>query len=425
MPGDTPAPDDASTKVEPTTTNPQVASNATPDPSASSDGLDGLTAGQTIVPGDTPAPDVPVSVMDQPAMPSATAPLPVTTTDNAEPVPLPVSSLKPHKKKGMLVGLIIGAVVVLGGGAAATSYYIQSRPANILKHAVTNVFDTTKAKTMQFSGALEFKGGGSGPAINVTYEGQMDNATNAFDFTGKLDALVTNITFDLRSTDGKTVYLKVGGLDGLATLLGGSETSMFTDIYGPIITTLNDQWLEINDSLVKQVTGTSFQNDKVSDTDRQKLADGYAKHPFVVVKEVLPNESIKGADSYHYKLVIDKAKLKEFINEIKEINLGGVTLTQEQLEDFQDSIPASEFEKQPIEVWINKSTKMINQVVLKMVDGESSANLRFTVDSYNKPVEVEKPAGAKSLLEILGSFYSGGGTGSDLSLPALESGLSL
>ncbi len=275
----------------------------------------------------------------------------------------------------------------------------------MLKKALAQSFDTTKAKTVQFSGAVQLKT--ESGSFSIDLKGSGDNQTGAFDVTTTIDALVTKLTVDTRSVDGKTFYLRVGGLQGLSSLLSSSMADQSVAAYGPMIETLNNQWFEINESLISQFTkGQTIQ--PLSQADRDKLVAAYQQHTFLVVKQKLADEVVKGTKSYHYKVAIDNVQLKAFFAAVKTANLSSMKLTDEQLQSIDQSIDQAKLDQLDVEVWVAKSTKMLDQVTLSFTEGKSAVNVRLTIDSYNKEVKVEKPADAKSLLEVISGLLTGG-----------------
>jgi len=320
--------------------------------------------------------------------------------------PLPVSQPK-SRKRLMMAGLIVAAVlVVLGGGASAAYYYMLNQPGNVLKQALANALDDKKSKTVQFSGALTVaQSAGMSVPLTAAFTGKADSQSGAFSLDGSLDVAVAKITLGVRSADGKTMYLKVGGLDGLPELLAASGSS--ASAYASLITALNGQWLELSQSLVSQYSHGATGAEKLSDADRQKLVDAYQKNDFIQITKTLPSESIGGTNSYHYQLGVDKAKLKSFAAALKSSNISGLSFTQAQLTEFNKSVDSAKMNDFPVEVWIGKSSKMFTQVMIKAADaGKPVTTMRLTVDSYNQPVTVEKPAGAKSIMDVLGAYLS-------------------
>lgn len=336
------------------------------------------------------------------------APLPAVA--DIPPNPLPVAAPK-KSKKGLMIGIVAAVLVLLGGGAAASYYTMINSPENVLKQALANVLSTEKAKTMHFSGTADITEKKSNMTLTADFTGASNNENGAFDFSSSWDVLVTKFTLDARSTDGKTYYVRLGGLDGLSQVLSASDSlsgseAMMLSLYAPMIEQVNNQWIEINESLIKQLTGGSSVK-QLSEADRQKLMTAYEQNSFIVIKQKLGDESIKGVASHHYKIGVDKTKLKAFVAAIKAANLEAVKINDDQLKAMNTELDKVPFDKYPVDIWIAKSSKMITQLGLKFSEEEGSFDLRFTVESYNKPVKTEKPAGAKSLLELMGGFMNG------------------
>ncbi len=326
---------------------------------------------------------------------------PLPEVPDMKPDPLP---LAPHKRgrKSLLMVLVTAAVVLLlsGGAAASYYYYVSNKPDSILKQALANSLDPEKIKTVHYSASLT--AGDSDFTVNSNFKIAVDGQKGAFDLSGSADALVTTIKFDARSTDGKNYYVKLGGLDGLSELMG--STGM-TESFAPLITLINDQWIEINESLIKQASKEAKVSTVLSETDKRKIGEAYMKYPFLVVKEVLPTETIKSQASYHYKVAIDPAMLKTFITALKEAGLDVYKPDQQAIDAANKVIDEAKLDKYPFEVWIAKDSKMFTQYRLEFTDAsKAKTDAKLTVESYNQPVNVQKPADAKSVLEIIGEF---------------------
>jgi hypothetical protein len=382
--------------------------------------------------GDVPVPETP----DQPVAgqtfgPSAPAPSVSVPESMSTPVPSGESptaplAITPHNrsKKGLIIGLICAVAILLISGAAYASYYYYqtTKPENVLIQAFANTFDREKAKTIHFSGEVS----ASDKALNMNagaeFTGAVDTQKRAFDVSGTVDAVVANINFDFRTTDSKTFYARVGGLEGLPQLLGLGDGAAY---YATLIDALNDQWIEINESLIKQVY-SSYEAEGPSDADLKKVFEIYLNNPFLIVKETLSNETIKGQNSYHYKVVIDGTMLKKFVTAINEAKISGLKATKAQLDEFNAEVDKGQLDKYPFEIWISKADKMITQFSVTVKEDRTTSKFRVTMDSYNKPVKVEEPEGAKSILDLMGGFFGGGFDPTQMTVPVtLPNGISL
>lgn len=337
------------------------------------------------------------------------------------------SSVPKPKKKGLLIGLaVVLAVLVLGGGAAAAYYsvIVPNKPENVLKAALANSF-SDKIKSQHIKGEGKVTSKADKQSYSADFTGAA-NSSGALQFKMNLDVAVTKANMEIRSVDGKDFYVKVGGLEGLPELMAAGGEESVASLYAPMVSGLNNQWIEITESMISNLTGQSGTM-KLSDADREKLKQAYLDHEFLVIKESLKDEKINGKNSYHYKVAVEKQQLQGFLKAVKDAKIDSLKITQDDLDSFNDSIKDVDFNKYPVEVWISKDQKFINQIKFDYQDKESTLTATVTVTEYNTPVNVTKPSGAKSLMEVLGGLYGGtGGTGDAQILEGLEgSGISL
>lgn len=316
----------------------------------------------------------------------------------------PLAPVQPKRRKLKLFAIIAGVIVVLLGASAAAyfTYYLPNQPENVLKTALVNSFSKDKISSAHFKGEINVKDT-QNDALSVAFEGA-SNQEGAATFTANIDALVTTVTVDARTVDGKTFYAKVGGLEGLPELLSASGNEQ-SAAYAPLLAALDEQWYEINESLLQQMFGGALDTGLLTDEDRQKIAKAYEQHQFLKIQETLPDEKIDGTDSHHYKVAIDNTKLKDFMSAIKSANVSFFKLSEEMVKSFNDAINDTDFSKYPVEVWIAKDSKLFTQFKFTVQEDDATMDLTLTITDYNKPVEVEKPEGAKSILEVLGTLF--------------------
>jgi hypothetical protein len=400
------------------TENNVIGNVSTPDAVAKTD-----TPAVTVTPS---GPQPPVAA-DMPANPSGATAWP--TASNTSPS-MPASSVNTSKpkKKGLLIGLAIALLILVLAGGAAAAYFsviVPNKPENVLKMALANQFDADKIKSQHMKGEMSV----TDKASKQTFTGDFTAAANndgALDFKANVDVAVTKATLEMRSVDGKDFYVKVGGLEGLPELLGatGDET---TAAYASVIAGVNDQWIEITQSMISSLTGESSSL-KLSDADKAKLKQAYLDHEFLTIKEKLKDENISGKSSYHYNVSVDKQQLKDFIKAVKDAKLASIKFTQDDLDSFNEGIKNVDFSKYPVEMWISKDQKFIDQIKFTYDDKDVTASVTTTITEFNTPVNVTKPSGAKSLMQIISGLF-GGSTGSDDETQLLEelsgSGISL
>jgi hypothetical protein len=344
---------------------------------------------------------------EQPAVPGPLPPQNVVPVMPPAPAQIGVFAPQKPKKKSWLKAVVIGAAgaVLLGGATVGAyfGYYVPNKPENILKKALVNTFSPDLAKSVYMDGDFSFTDDSEDMTISGTLDGKADDEGNV-DVALTVDALVTTIKVDIRGVDGN-YYVKVSGLTGLPELLGVADDPN-VQAYASLIDGIDDQWIEINKSLIEQFSGVES-GSELSEADIKKLTDIYRKHSFLKVKQTLPDEVIKGAESHHYQVVVDQAELQAAFQELKNANIKSLKVTQDEIDAFKDSLQDAGLDKHPFDIWINKETKVINQFGFKVKDGESSVNFRISFFDFNKPVTVEKPEDARSVLEVLGPLFGG------------------
>lgn len=373
---------------------------------------------------DTIAPEAPVEIVQPDATPSTlVAPQEAVTPAVAPaaafiglPPTQPVSGSELAKKqrvskKVKTLAIIIGIAVVLIGGSVGAYFgvIVPNKPQRIVRDSLTNTVDIQKNTSAKFEGEVTCVTGDACKVFSaVLFSGAVNDKSN---FGLKLQAktAVTTIGLDARSVGDKSIYLRLSGLEGLDKLLAayggdatGSEASSLVAGYGPIIAKINNQWYNIDESLLKQAGGASIptSSDSISKEDMQKIGTAYKNHQFIAVSKKLANEKIHDQDSYHIQATIDKTQLKAFATEVNSANIKDFKLEQKDI----DGIDKVDFSKYPFDIWVSKSDRKITQLATTIKNEGTTAKLRLAIYDYNKPITVEKPAGAKSVLELMGEL---------------------
>ena len=388
--------------------DPQKPSDPSSDKSEEAPKLNETGAGDA---ASTPAQDMPPTPSETPSMGDMTPDTP-SAPDMSSPASQPVLGLSPTpKKKGLVMGLIVGAaVLVIGGGAAAAyfGYIVPNKPENILKTALGNTFGGSKVTSMYTDGsvAITDKTSTDAPTVTTTLTGKANNQ-GAFDMTVGIDILVTKLSLEVRSVDGSSFFVKASGLSDLTQLLDAAGDTADAKVAGPLLNKVDDQWYEINQSFLKQL-GLTSTSTKLSDADKQKLGDLYKQHPFLTVKDKLPNDTIKGMDSYHLEVVLNKTELQAYLQGVADANIKALETSKSSVTDLKKQLSdiTVDFNKYPIQVWIAKDQKLIDQVQLKVSNSSVDVNARLTFYDYNKPVSFTKPSGAKSVVDLLNDVKS-------------------
>ncbi len=396
---------------------------------------------------DTITPETPTTapVLDQPATVVPPSPAP-TTFQPTSPEPAPaqpaapvVGSIAPaavspptsgKRKKLKLAAIIAAAVLLLGGGSAAAYYTVilPNQPERIAQQAITNTLDPAVAETAYFEGDVSFEGGEISQTISgITFKGS--GSDTAMELTLDINTLLAKISLDVRSLDSKTLYLKLSGLNGadklLAAYAGQAGSPEETAAIAGLLASVNDKWFMLDQSLLGQIDGgaTSLADSNITTEDAKKIGEIYKKHQFLSIDKTLKPEDIHGVPSHHIQASINKAELTGLLNELKAANIQSLPVSQ----DTIDQISKLDLSKYPLDVWIAKKAKLITQLATTIEDTGTKYKIRVALFDYNKEVKIEKPADARSILELLGEAapLAGGLLGAPSSseatdLPAFE-----
>lgn len=361
--------------------------------------------------------------------PSIESPTPVVSGTGPTVTP-PAKRGLPKKTK--LFAAIAGVAVLLIGGSAAAYFgvIVPNKPQRIVQDTLTNTTNSEKTKTAKFEGEVNCVSGDACKSVSgASFKGGIDEK-GSFDLNVQLKTVVTSVGFDARSVGDKSIYLRLSGLDGLDKLLaafGGQDPEATAAIaqYAPIIAQVNNQWYTVDESLLKQLGDNAklpTNQDKISSADAKKIGDIYSRHNFIKIDKTLADEKIHNQNSYHVQATIDKAQLKAFATELKNANVNNLKIEQKDI----DEIDKADFSKYPFELWVSKADRMLTQFAMTVSQDGTTVKVRVAAYDYNKPVTVEKPSGAKSILELvsqLAPLYSGGVQGADSSNPASLLGL--
>ena len=366
----------------------------------------------TITPEATPPAAQPTT---EPTTPAVTATEPAATQPMVTPVaaatPTPPAS---KSRKFKLAAIIAGVVLVLGGGSAAAYYAVvlPNQPQRIAQQAIANTVDPAQVKSGYFEGDVTFEGGEVSQAISgITFKGA-SNESGAMDLNVSVNTLVTKIGFDVKTEDGKTLYLKLSGLTGLDSLIGSfagtSANPEQAAMIATLVSSVNDKWFMVDQSLLNQVGGgaaAQITNPDFSTEDAKKLGDIYKKHQFLNIDKKLEPQDIHGIPSHHIQALINKEQMIAFLNEVKSASIKSLPLEQNMI----DELSKVDFSKYPFEMWVAKKEKLITQLATTIEDSGTKAKIRVALFDFNKDVKVEKPADARSILELISEFAPAAG----------------
>lgn len=352
-----------------------------------------------------------------------------SSSDLSNPQPFSTFSPQPQKKiyKLLLAAFSIIGVLAIGGGAFAYFYYFQS-PERIIQRMTARFVEIT---SLEYSGEIRaevdtgnFLGSGnlsqpSQPSVarkasnfSLNFTGVSDvkdlnNPQGSFSFNINTDALTEgqfNFGLEIRQI-GKIIYVKISDVPNL----------VFFDL-----SAVKNQWVKIDTEALKKQFGLEKLEEQLKEAQKQqeltpeqieKLKEAVQQAKIFTITQKLASEKINGVNTHHYKFTIDKEGIKKLVTDISQI-VQNKTLTEEELADLNKSLEAIELPGG--EIWIGKKDLLpykvsLSSTIKETEQAKTSGKINFTLlfKNFNKPVQIDIPAQAKPLEEILGGLFGG------------------
>lgn len=328
-----------------------------------------------------------------------------------------VPSEPPERKRGWKKWTAIAVIVlvVLAAGAAFAYHWELNRPTNVVKEALAN---TLAAKSVSLNG--EMKVNLNNPSISYTTTLSGAYATGG-PFQAKISTSAGGASLGAQalSPDGQNFYFQLSGLDNLPKLMqglsgptGGASTDPAVQsalgLFGPMLAPLNNQWVEVSQNFIKQAGSKGFSSSfELTSADQSQLKQAYLANPFLVIKDILPDQSVGGTDSFHYQITVDKEKLVAFLNQVNNDHIAKVKISSAEIKTIS-GYKDSDFTSQPIDLYISKSSRQITEIALQRKFNNGLLNVSLDFSHYNQPVNIAAPKGAKQIQALLEGVNLGG-----------------
>lgn len=311
------------------------------------------------------------------------------------------------KRKKIFIGAAAIAVLILGSTAGAYfGMYVPNKPENVLRTALKNTAQQTKAK-YNGSLAVESTDEQNSYAANIKLDGQLNS--EAGNFQGIFDVTVSGVKVpaEIRKVD-KNLYIKFGDLSTIKSLAG--SVPEYTQVIDELTTKLSDQWIEVDETLLKQAKADcaidAVSSLKLTEQDLTTLENRYNEVQFTTINSTA-DDKVNGKDAIKYELEIDDNKLAEYAKGLNELSavkkLKECDATKDQLNDEK----LADNDKTPLTVWVDKDSKVISKIAGQTTKKDeektkTKANLELTL-VYGQ-ANIEKPQDAKPLLEVVGDL---------------------
>lgn len=372
--------------------------------------------------------DQPRPLGEQPVEYTATPPV---YQSNLQPVsqlpfsssPTPVPVLEPKKsgkKKGLIIGGIIAAVlVVLGAGGVFAYQFLYQNPEKVVSDAVMNAI---KAETMTFTGSVDTVSKTGGSKIKIEVDGASGrgsgnvNVKATFDFDGTPMTLSGSGLVD----DKGTLYFKATNVKKLVASYRAMIPAESQAMFDQLIAKIDDRWIKISSDDTKDFSETYSKSQKcLTDTAEKfktdktlssEVADVYKKNKFLTISQDLGSKD----GSLGYSVKANTETTKNFVKALKD------TKAYKTLKDCDSSFEIDENDittdskddETKLEVWVNQWNHELTKVVIKDETGPDTGNMVFN-PTFNKPVDVKAPENAVTLSDLkteieslLQSFYA-------------------
>lgn len=361
---------------------------------------------------------------------SQATPAPSSYTSPAEVLSTPP---KPGKKKlfgklGLIPTVLVISALLFGSGAAAYfGVIVPNKPENVLKTAIENTARQTKSK---FDGKFNFEStdpSATVKAVNINFRGQGDSEQSAFQTEFDITASGVSLPFEVRSVE-KSIYVKVGDLSTIKSLAMAASPE-----YGGLIDLANEklanQWIEIDETLLKQAEADCALNTSyaLTDEDIDLLTKRYQEVPFTTVKST-SSEEIDGRDTYKYEIDLDDNKAAEYAKGLEGLSI--VQKLKECSDEEDDPLDTEELADDditPLTLWVDKGSKTIRRFVMNSTkQDEEKSNFKgsFEINFTFGEAEVTKPENSKPAMEVIADlqalFMSQSGAGYSLGEQTLD-----
>lgn len=331
-------------------------------------------------------------------------PVPVLTPPPFEPSPdLPIAPTSKPKKKGLLIGLIVAAVIIVlcGGSALAYNFWYQN-PDKVVTDGIINAI---KAKSIKYTGSAVTTGD---QPVKIEVSGRGDekshdlNAKVTFKYEDKAVTLEGALLIDAKGD----LYLKVRNIDTLINQYrDAQDNAQFKQLIDDVVSKVNDQWIKVNADDLKSFSETSSKSQKCfteavkkieSDKAvRSELADTYKKHKFIIIDDKLGSQN----GSLGYKLHLDSDVAKVFTSDLR--NTQFYKAMQDCDKDFKinendlfKESKNSDKTETSVELWVSRFSHQITKLNIEEdTPGKGKATIVFEptfdtgIDAITTPEE--------------------------------------
>jgi hypothetical protein len=383
---------------------------------------------------------------------------PATSNTSAAPSIAPASTIaqptQPPSETGnggKKWGIVIAAVIILFGAGTAFAYFTYFAPSLSSAQVLQNMYTAAPTiKTLTFSGGVTSTIYIQEPTASLSLDPSLasfpTSTTSFITINGESDLSdLTNIKQSstiLVSGDignqafgttveaislGQIYYVKLDNLSIGTSTAPNPLTSMFAFFIG--------QWFKIDPAEIAQTFMSSQVTNQIAQVQSstqltaaeiQQLRTDAMQDQIISVSQALPDATINGEETYHYKLAINMDNLKTFLTTAVGVISSNApadassTLSTVQLQAMENSL--SDIQVNDLEIWVGTKnfypyqlTADISEPAPSSSQSQTSsqplADILMTMQSnnFNQPLTITAPADAKDVATILQGFAAGFG----------------
>ena len=336
--------------------------------------------------------------------------------------------MQPKKKKtGLIIGVVLGAVVLISIVSAALVYFLWwQNPEKMVTDAISSAI-MSKKMTADGKVVVDIRDQGK---IELNVKTATDSGKSKANIDAKLNIKGVEKSIpldgDMVLGDDGTIYVKINNFKDLYSSL--LEVVMESSSGGKMsraqIEAYRDQTLKKLNSEINKMNGTwmkvspdeigdeykcgidalkKFQNDESA---RKELAQLYQKNSFFTIKDSKISDRNGGRG---FELQGDNSKLSKFSDELKNSSAGKALGKCGKSNSYKSS-ESSSIDTASLKVWVDRSSHELKALELKGDSKKVSVEISFDID-VNKSEEIKIPSSAESLKEFIEGFMSGYSSG--------------
>lgn len=336
--------------------------------------------------------------------------------------------MRPKKKKtGLIIGVVLGAVVLISIVSAALVYFLWwQNPEKMVTDAMSSAI-MSKKMTADGKVVVDMRDQGK---IELNVKTATDSGKSKANIDAKLNIKGVEKSIpldgDMVLGDDGTIYVKINNFKDLYSSL--LEVVMESSSGGKMsraqIEAYRDQTLKKLNSEINKMNGTwmkvspdeigdeykcgidalkKFQNDESA---RKELAQLYQKNSFFTIKDSKISDRNGGRG---FELQGDNSKLSKFSDELKNSSAGKALGKCGKSNSYKSS-ESSSIDTASLKVWVDRSSHELKALELKGDSKKASVEISFDID-VNKSEEIKIPSSAESLKEFIEGFMEGYSSG--------------